>query len=262
MKTTAVIVDDEPHARQGIKIHLREFPEIEVLAELSTGEETVALINNLCPAILFLDIQMPNMNGFELLSQITAEPAPVIIFITAYDKYAIRAFEFHALDYLLKPIEENRFRDAVGHALGMLKIRDLENYSHRVKSVIGDYWKVLQDKPEPRHYLTRVMFKTNDETVVIAADEIDWIESAGDYAFVHIDLKKHLIKETMIALEEKLDPDKFLRIHRSTIINIDKVRSLKTNKHGDSDVFLKNGEKLKLSRNYRTSFQRVIGSSL
>jgi two-component system LytT family response regulator len=261
-KITAIIVDDEPYARQGIKIHLRGFPEIEVLGELSTGDETVSRINAESPDILFLDIQMPGMNGFELLSKLTTEPPPFVIFITAYDTYAIRAFEFHALDYLLKPISDDRFKEAVGNAKQAVKLRDIGNYSNRIKSVISDYWNVIQEKPEKKNFLNRLMIKTNDESIVIATEEIDWIESAGDYAYIHIDFKKHLIKETMIALEQKLDPNKFIRIHRSTIVNIDKVRSLKQNKHGDSDIFLKNGEKLRMSRNYRGSFQNSIGSLL
>jgi two-component system LytT family response regulator len=262
-----LIVDDEPHAREGIRIRLKEFKNIQIVDECSSGVEAVKSINALCPDLLFLDIQMPEMNGFEVLKKITIAQPPVIIFVTAFDKYAIKAFECHAVDYLLKPIKEDRFKNALQAALSEISHRNLELYANKLKSVVNDYLGITEDKfkdyqapPVQKKYLNRLMIKYKDRVSVIPVNEIEWIESAGDYVYVHASSQKHIFRETLIALEQKMDPQKFIRIHRSTIVNIEKIKTLHLNEHSDFDVYLLSGVKLRLSRTYRAHFEEVTGN--
>jgi len=209
------------------------------------------------------------MNGFEVLKKITVNPIPVIIFVTAYDTYAIKAFECHALDYLLKPIGEDRFKNALQAAFSEISHRNLELYASKLKSVVDDYLEVTEESSDmaqgterARHYLDRLMIKSKDQVSVIPIQEIEWIESAGDYVYVHSSSQKHIFRETLIALEQRLDPQKFIRIHRSTIVNVEKIKMLRLNEHSDFDVFLVNGVKLKLSRTYRAHFEKMTGNLL
>ena len=256
MNIRALIVDDEPHAREGIKLRLEKYNEISILGECSSGLQAVEMINNLTPDLLFLDIKMPEMNGFEVLKNITIKPLPIIIFVTAYDRYALKAFEVHAVEYLLKPINEEKFEAAVKIALAEFKHRHLDTYADKILALISHY-ENLNDT-EKKEYLTRLTIKVKETIFIIPVGDIDWLESAGDYVYVHTKYKKHIFRETLTALEHRLDPRIFVRIHRSIIVNIEKVQSLRANEHGDYDVFLKDGIKLKLSRNYRTHFQKVI----
>ena len=266
----ALIVDDELHAREGIRIRLKEFPDIEVVGECSSGSEAVAAIEELRPDLLFLDIQMPEMNGFEVLRTVNVDRVPIVVFVTAYDKYAVKAFEFHALDYLLKPIGDERFRETVKIALSQLSRRHLEAYAMNLKKMVDEYLNprigsgesVEGDRSrDSGKYLDRLAVKTHDYISMLPVSEIDWIESAGDYVYVHADSHKYIIRQTLSSLEGKVDPRKFVRIHRTTIVNVEKVKALRPNEHGDFEVFLKSGERLKLSRSFRSNFQRVIGKS-
>ncbi len=262
MNIRTIIIDDELHAREGIRIRLEEFPSFNIIGECSSGLEAVETINDLKPDLLFLDIQMPEMNGFEVLRKISVMPQPQVIFVTAYDKYAIKAFECHALDYLLKPVNDNRFSETVRTVMKDFSIRNLYAYSHKLKKLIDDYYESANaetDQSEKTNeYLTRLMVKAKEEISIIRIDEIDWLESAGDYIYVHSDSKKLILRETLISLESKLDPKKFVRIHRSSIVNVDKIKNLKANEHGDFEVYLHSGTKLKLSRTYKAHFQNII----
>jgi two-component system, LytTR family, response regulator len=271
MKIRAIIVDDEPHAREGIRLRLKKYSNIQIVEECSSGKKAVAAINSLYPNLIFLDIQMPEMNGFEVLSKITVSPLPFIIFVTAFDKYAIQAFEYHALDYLLKPISEARFNEALQVAIAEVNHRNLELYASKLKSAVNDYLSIVDGRIEKTHsaeekgdknYLNRLMIKSREQISMISIDEIDWIESAGDYVYVHSKSQKHIVRDTLTSLEKRLNPQKFIRIHRSAIVNIEQIKSLKPNVHGDYDVFLHNGDKLKLSRSFRAQFQKVTGNSL
>jgi two-component system LytT family response regulator len=266
-----LIVDDEPHAREGIRIRLKDTPEIQIVGECSSGLDALESIHAVRPDLVFLDIQMPEMNGFEILQRITVTPTPFIIFVTAYDKYAIQAFECHALDYLLKPINENRFKDALHIALSELNHRNLERYTSKLKMAVSDYLSFVGKDSEGSlvdvtknvtNYLQRLMIKSKDQISMISVDEIDWIESAGDYVYVHSKSQKHIIRETLTSLEQRLNPQKFVRIHRSNIVNVEQIKSLRPNEHGDFDVLLHNGVKLKLSRTHRAHFERVTGTVL
>jgi two-component system, LytTR family, response regulator len=271
MKIRTVIVDDEPHAREGIRIRLQKYPNIDIIQECSSGTEAVSVIDKLHPDLVFLDIQMPEMNGFEVLKSITAVLLPIIIFVTAYDKYAIQAFECHAVDYLLKPINENRFKEALRVALAEVRHRNLEVYAGKLNSVMKDYFAFIEndtitqqsvDDTQSKKYVSRLMIKSKDHISMMPIKEIEWIESAGDYVYIHSKSQRQLVRETLMALEEKLDPKNFVRIHRSTIVNVEQVKSLSPNEHGDYDVFLHNGIQLKLSRSYRTQFEKSTGTQL
>jgi two-component system LytT family response regulator len=269
MKIRTLIIDDEPHAREGIRIRLKEFKNIQIVGECSSGMEAVKAINSLSPDLLFLDIQMPEMNGFEVLKKISITPLPVILFVTAFDKYAIKAFECHAVDYLLKPIKEDRFKNALQAACSEISHRNLEQYANKLKSVINDYLDITEQTetddqgPEiQRRYLDRLLIKSKDHVSVVPINEIEWIESAGDYVYVHANSQKHILRETLTALEQRLDPQKFIRIHRSSIVNIEKIKTLRLNEHSDFDVYLLSGVKLRLSRTYRTHFEKMTGNLL
>jgi len=268
MKIRTLIVDDEPLAREGIRLRLKEFPEIHIIGECSSGTEAVASMNKLCPELVFLDIQMPEMNGFEVLQQITTAPPPIIIFVTAYDAYAIKAFEFHAMDYLLKPIRDDRFQEAIRRVLGELQRRTLEQYTVALQSIAKEYVRLGGEKKasslgQPSTpFLSQLMVKAREGITVLPVNQIEWIESAGDYVYVHANTQKHLVRETLALLEERLDPTMFIRIHRSTIINTTEVKFLRPTEHGDFDVYLQKGTKLKLSRTYRAHFEKLTGNTL
>lgn len=262
MNIKTIIVDDEPHAREGIKLRLREFPEIEIIGTSDSGNNAVKLINELNPHLVFLDIQMPGLNGFEVLQKIKMNPMPFIIFVTAYDKYAIKAFEFHALDYLLKPIDDKRFVESVSFAIAEFNHRHLESNTSKLRNIVESYLTEDENGNGIKKPLNRLLIKTKNEIFFIQAGQVDWIESAGDYVYVHFSQKKHIIRETLISLEQLLDPQKFLRIHRSIIVNIDKINKLKYADHGDFEVFLLDGTKLKLSRTYRSNFEKIMGYTI
>jgi two-component system, LytTR family, response regulator len=271
MNIRTLIVDDEPHAREGIRIRLKESPNIEIIGECSSGVEALEFIHELKPDLVFLDIQMPEMNGFEIVQKIEMKPVPIIIFVTAYDAYAVKAFEYHALDYLLKPINDKRFKDMLKSVISEVSHRNLEKYSNTLRLLVNEYFEKLENndgespigkQKSKNTFLTRLMIKAKDHISIISSDEIDWIESAGDYVYVHSNSRKHIVRETLTSLEEKMDPRRFARIHRSAIVNIEKIKSLHLNESGDYDVFLHTGTKLKLSRTYRDHFQNIMKNTL
>lgn len=271
MTIRTIIIDDEPHAREGIRLRLAHYPEIRIVGECASGTEAVTVINTLQPDLLFLDIQMPEMNGFEVLQQVHASPMPIVIFVTAFDTYAIQAFECHALDYLLKPIREDRFKEALTVVISESHRRNLEAYVAKLQATVNEYFRLVGADTEPAAkkpvqgasaYLQRLMIKTKDQIAVVNVGTIDWIESAGDYVYVHSQAHKHIVRETLVSLEERLDPLLFVRIHRSVIVNIEQISMLRPNEHGDFDVTLKCGTKLKLSRTYRPHFEQISGNVL
>jgi two-component system LytT family response regulator len=267
MTIRALLIDDEPRARKGIRARLVDYPNIHVVGECSSGREAVASINALTPDLLFLDIQMPELNGFDVLRHVVVSPMPVVIFVTAYDQYAIKAFEYHAFDYLLKPISENRFREALSHVAVELDRRMLHSYPEKLKAMMSDYLRMIgkeQGKQSVsvsahrRSYLQRLMIKTTNDFTIVPTDEIIWIESAGDLVYVHTRGKKHVYRKTMIDLAAELDTNKFIRIHRSAIVNIEKIKSLRPISHGDFEIHLENEIALRLSRTYRSLLQQAL----
>jgi two-component system LytT family response regulator len=248
-----LIVDDEPLARERVRRHLRDEPGIEIVGEAGNGREAVAAIEEKTPDLVFLDVQMPEMNGFDVLKALEENKIPAIVFTTAYDKYAIQAFEFHALDYLLKPFSRERFRRAVRHAR-----EQLEN--SRQSGSIDERLVSLLENLKAKKYLERIVVKNSGRVFFIKTDEIDWIEAAGNYLKLHVGRDAHLIRETMQSIEAKLDPEKFFRIHRSTLVQIDRIKELHPLFGGDYGVILRNGTELSLSRNYRDRLPELFGN--
>ncbi|HEX8567881.1 MAG TPA: LytTR family DNA-binding domain-containing protein [Pyrinomonadaceae bacterium] len=248
-----LIVDDEPLARERVRRHLRDEPGVEIVGEAGNGREAVAAIEEKTPDLVFLDVQMPEMNGFDVLKALEENKIPAIVFTTAYDKYAIQAFEFHALDYLLKPFSRERFRRSVRHAREQLEnSRQSGNIDERLVSLLENL--------KAKKYLERIVVKNSGRVFFIKTDEIDWIEAAGNYLKLHVGRDAHLIRETMQSIEAKLDPEKFFRIHRSTLVQIDRIKELHPLFGGDYAVILRNGTELNLSRNYRERLPELFGN--
>ena len=246
----ALIVDDEPLAREKIRTLLSREKGIEVIGECGDGIEAVDSIRADSPDLVFLDIQMPELDGFGVIGEIGADNMPVIVFVTAFDQYAIRAFEVYALDYLLKPFDRGRFTKALNRARAHLEDRNGE---------LGDRLiKLLGELKSGRRSMERLVIRESGRVFFLKASEIHWIEAAGNYVRLHLDDGAHLMRKTMSRLEEGLDSDKFLRIHRSTIVNVDVVRELQPMFNGEYAVILKNGKELNLSRGYREKLNEFL----
>jgi two-component system, LytTR family, response regulator len=251
MTIRTLIVDDEPLARDRVRRFLRDEAEIEIIGECGNGNEAVDVITREKPDLVFLDIQMPEKNGFEVIKGLSTKRLPTIIFVTAYDQYALQAFDVHALDYLLKPFNRERIKRAVARAREHIEHKRLGKLDERLVSLISD----LRGE---RKYLDRLVVKAVGRVFFLKTDEIDWIEAAGNYVKLHVGRESHMIRETMNGIEAKLDPSQFLRIHRSTVVNIDRIKELHPMFSGDYAVILRNGTELALSRNYRERFTELF----
>ncbi|MGH9832026.1 MAG: LytR/AlgR family response regulator transcription factor [Blastocatellia bacterium] len=254
-KIRALIVDDEPLARERILDLLAGDVEVEIAGECGDGLSAVAAIEHHKPDLLFLDVQMPELDGFGVLEAIDEAKAPVIIFVTAYDQYALRAFEVHALDYLLKPFDRERFDKALQRAKHQIARERAGAVNQELVALLTD----LKARPKP---LERLVIKSAGRVFFLRAEEIDWIEAAANYVKLHVGKESHLLRETINGLAAKLDPDKFLRIHRSTIINLERVKELQPWFHGDYVVILQDGTQLTSSRNYREQLHKLLGKSV
>lgn len=260
-KIRTVIVDDEPLARQNLRALLKDDREVEIIAECGSGQEAVRVIQSEPPDLLFLDIQMPEMSGFDVLTKIDAARIPAIIFVTAFDQYALKAFEVHALDYLLKPFADARFEQALRQAKAQIEQREINNLSRKLFALLEDREAVSRAaQPERASYLTRMMIKSASRVFFLKTDEIDWIGADDYYVKLHVGRKVHMLRETMNELETKLDPEKFLRIHRSTIVNIDRIKEMHPHFNGDYIILLHDGTELKLSRSRREQAQAMLRS--
>jgi two-component system, LytTR family, response regulator len=233
-KIRVLVVDDEPLARSNLKVLLRRDADIESIAECGSGAEAVAQIRSTRPELVFLDVQMPECGGFEVLEILKVDEAlPVIVFVTAYDEYALRAFDAGALDYLLKPFDDARFSLAM----------------QRAKEKIG------AQAAAQRREIPRLAVRSAGRVVYVQIPDIDWVEAADYYACLHVGPKSHLLRQSMGELEKELDPRIFCRIHRSTIVNLRRVRALKVDDAGEYEVILEGGQKLRLSRRFRKELQ-------
>jgi two-component system LytT family response regulator len=260
-KIRALIVDDEPLARRTVRDLLEEDPDIEVAGECGGGLEAVARIHKQPPDLLLLDIQMPGMSGFEVLSKIDLESVPAVIFVTAYDQYALRAFEVHALDYLLKPFTDQRFREAVAQAKSQFELREVKRLSQSLRALLREQQAGRGDPaPKRKGFLTRFMIKLGSRVFFVNPVDVDWISADNYYVNLHVAGRSHLLRISMNELEEKLDPRRFWRIHRSTIINLERVKELRQNPNGDYVVVLKDGTELKLSRSRRERLEEILMS--
>jgi len=251
MTIRALIVDDEAPARDLIATLLRDEPDLEVVGECNNGRDAIAAIQRLSPDLVFLDVQMPGLDGFGVLAELQTERLPLVVFVTAFDRHAIRAFEVHALDYLLKPFEYDRLRQAVRHARTQLAQGPDAADQTRLISLLEE----LHNRGQSWN---RLAIRDAGRIVFLQPDQIDWIEAEGNYVRLHVGKESHLLRETMTAIEARLASRKFLRVSRSTIVNLERVVEWQPLFHGDSVVILRDGTRLTVSRVYRESFERLL----
>jgi two-component system LytT family response regulator len=254
-KIKALIVDDEVLARKFIRRLLKDDHEVEIVGECGNGRDAVTTIRKQSPDLVFLDIQMPELDGFSVLEAVGLDQLPEIVFTTAYEHYAIRAFELHALDYLLKPFDQARFRDAIKHAKERIHQRQLED--GRVQ--IGALLESVKKQPE---YLDRLIIKADGRITFLKTREIDWIEADDKYVQLHTGKTARMVRQTLSAMESQLDPKRFLRIHRSAIVNVERVKELQPLFGGEHAVLLEDGMKLTLSRKYKAKLFELLGKPL
>jgi two-component system LytT family response regulator len=252
----AVIADDEPPARRRIRALLERERDVDVVRECTNGRDAVAAVSELRPDLLFLDVQMPEGDGFDVLSALQGSHLPIVVFVTAYDAYALRAFDVHAVDYLLKPFEPERFRVALDRARAQLRHRDDPDIDRRLLAMLGDL-----RRPAPA-YAERIPVKSAGRIRLVNVDEIDYVAAETNYVRLHTGARSYLLRETLNAVEAKLDPARFVRIHRSTIVRIDRVQEVEPLFQGEYVIILRSGVKLTSARSYRSKLREVLNLSL
>ena len=250
MPLTTLIVDDEPLARAGLRMWLADDPEVSSIQEAKDGREAVTAIRSDRPDLIFLDVQMPEMDGFSVVREIGADRMPAVIFVTAHDQHAIQAFEISAIDYLLKPVTEERFTQALMRAKTRLQSRPSDEAN---RQIIG----LLETIVSPRRHIERLAVRSAGKTVFVDVDEIDWIEAAENYAQLHCGRTVHLLHVPMNTLEKSLDPERFLRIHRSTIVNVGRIKDLQPGVHGEFVLTLRSGVQLQSGRTYQEKLRAL-----
>jgi len=256
-----IIADDEPTARRGVRLLLERDGMVEIVGEAAGGVEAVELIRRERPDLAFLDVQMPGCDGFEALAGIAPAELPAIVFVTAYDEHALRAFEVNAVDYLLKPYDDARFAAALQRAKDEVRRRRADHVNSRLTQLL-DYLQRNGEQPRTETVGDRILVRSAGEIFFLKAGEIDWIEAEGDYMKFHVAGRTHLMRETMARLEARLDSSRFIRIHRSTIVNIDRLRKLSPTFAGEYAVILHDGTKLRLSRGYHERIGALMKQAL
>jgi two-component system LytT family response regulator len=244
MKIRALIVDDEPLAREWVRSAVAEDPELEVLGECGDGFEAAEAIRRLKPDLVFLDVQMPGLDGFGVLEALSPQEIPAVVFVTAFDQYAVRAFEAQAVDYLMKPFSKERVEEAVRRVRELVKGRSIEDFRESIARIVE---KIRRDRSFPEW----VLLKADGKNVFVKVRDIDWIESSRNNVRIHVGTTIYLLHETTSAIASRLDPKKFLRIHRSAIVNIERIKELHPWFNGDYAVILRDGTQLTLSSSYR-----------
>jgi two-component system, LytTR family, response regulator len=267
----AIIVDDEQLARRGIRARLERAGGYAVVAECASGREAIAAIREHAPAVVFLDVQMPGVDGFGVIDEIGADQMPVVIFVTAFDDHALKAFESHAFDYLLKPIDDDRFASTIDRVRRRIVEREESEVTRRLAALMHEIRPALEADEQSRARPTtpsenaagvpanRIIVRERDRVLLVEVTDIDWIGADGDYVRVHASGKSHLIRDTMAAMEQRLDPSTFVRIHRSTIVNTRRIRELRPYTSREYAVILHDGTRLRLSRRYRERVRGHIG---
>jgi two-component system LytT family response regulator len=260
LRIRALIVDDEPLARDRLRMLLSHEIDLEVAGEFGNGCTAVQGIRELRPDLLFLDVQMPELDGFGVLEAVGPQHMPATVFVTAYDQYALRAFEVSAVDYLLKPFDRDRFLSALDRARRQIALST--SFELGGASDLSSRLLSLLQQVRTETHLDRLVIKSGGRVLFLKADEVDWIEAAGNYVRLHVARETFLLRETVTAIERKLDPRKFVRIHRSTVVNLERIKELQPLFHGDHQVTLIDGNRLTLSRSYRENLERILGRSL
>jgi two-component system, LytTR family, response regulator len=253
-KIKTLIIDDEALAREGLRLMAAGDAELEIVGECATGQEALAALREHAPDLLLLDVQMPEMNGFELLQRAAVQPLPVVIFVTAYDRYAIRAFEAQALDYLLKPVSDERFSQSLARAKAQIAQGRAQEENRRLTALLAN----LQQDQKPAAPPERMVVKSGGQVFFIQLADIDWIEAADYYVMLHVNDKAILLRETLAELTARLNPQQFVRIHRSAVVNLNKIKEVRAARRGDYTVILHNDTQLKLSRRRRAQLQELI----
>ena len=251
-----LIVDDEPLARDRVRQMLEGKPDFDIIGECGDGAEALEVIRARRPDLVFLDVQMPELDGFALLRELKPDERPVVIFVTAYDRFALQAFEVHALDYLLKPFDPDRFQLAIERALNAIRQRrgGSTRLDERLSSLLAD----LQEAPKAKA-MDRIAVKSAGRVVLVKAEDLDWVEAADNYVNLHVGKESHLLRETMNSLEGRLPADRFVRISRSVIVNLDRIKELQPLFHGEYAVILRDGTRVTLSRGYRDRLDVLTG---
>ncbi|MBR9906643.1 MAG: response regulator transcription factor [Gammaproteobacteria bacterium] len=272
-KIRTLVVDDESLARRGLVVRLQDFAQIEVLQECQSARQALELIGHEKPDLVFLDIQMPGMNGFELLREVQSHgyKMPLIVFVTAYDQYAIKAFEVRAIDYLLKPVDHERLAQSIQRIEKSLAAREQKVQQQRILNLLADatgedceaILKRLASGEEVgvARYPEHIAIKESGEITRVAINSIEWVDAAGDYMCIHASNETHILRRTMKELEEELNPQRFQRIHRSAIVNMEHVEKLCSRQNGEYHLILRNGKELKVSRSYKDRIKKLILNS-
>lgn len=250
-----IIADDERPARNKLRLLLDSEPSVNVVAECGDGRQTVSAVKSCKPDLLLLDIQMPGLDGFQVLNEISSPDMPVVIFTSAHDQYAIRAFEARALDYLLKPFDQDRLHQAVERARFELHKAHDRKITHRILDLLSQVRSKIKPASEPEH---RLVIKAKGRVVFLDLDEIDWVGAAANYVRLNVGKEAYLFRETISRTSERLNPEHFIRVHRSTIVNVRKIKELIPVNSGEYIVVLKSGKELSCSRGYRSGLQRMI----
>lgn len=272
-KIRTLVVDDESLARRGLIVRLQDFPQVELLDECQSARQALEKIIEHKPDLIFLDIQMPGMNGFELLREVKARgiELPIVVFVTAYDQYAIKAFEVRAIDYLLKPVDHERLALALERVTKNLAQRERNAQQERMLNLLADATgedceAILRKLAENEdvgaaRYPEHIAIKESGEITRVAINSIEWVDAAGDYMCIHAANETHILRRTMKELEEELNPNRFQRIHRSAIVNLDQIEKLCSRQNGEYHIVLKNGKELKVSRSYKERIKKLILST-
>ncbi len=247
-----LIADDEPLARERIRTLLSRFAQVTVAGEARDGSETLEMIRDLGPSLVFLDVQMPEMDGFAVLEKLDSTSAPAVIFVTAYDAFALRAFEVHAIDYLLKPFTRARFTRAMEHSLRRL------GQTNGSAGIEPGLLSLLESIRSERKAQGRIAIRSEQGVYFVRISEIDWLEAFGNYVKIHVGSQEHLLRDSLKCFEERLDPNRFLRVHRSAVVNLDSIERLEPWFHGEYSVFLRDGTKLTSSRTYSERLRSLI----
>ena len=254
----ALIVDDEPLARDCVRLALTRDADVEVVAECGDGRGAIAAIDELRPDLVFLDVHMPSLDGFGVVEAIGAEHMPPVVFVTAYDVHALRAFRVHALDFLLKPFDDRQFADTMRHVRSHLdRLRD-SDLTRRLAALLTERAAATGQAPAPRTFATRILVRHDDRLEFLPVESVDWVEAAGNYVRVHSGERAELVRIPLAHLLEQLDPAVFARIHRSTVVNVGRVRALHPWYGGDYTAVLADGRQLRVSRHYRDHLLRTV----
>jgi two-component system, LytTR family, response regulator len=258
----ALIVDDEPLARDGVRLNLQKDPNFEVVGECANGHEAIASILRLKPDLVFLDVQMPELSGFDVLERIPNDQLPLVVFVTAFDRFALKAFDVHALDYVLKPIDPDRFQDTLDRIKGQFHSRRTSELTINLLAALDSLRADLAATASTPLFLTRFVIRETERIYFVPVEEVDWIESADYYVKLHAGSKTHLLRETLAHLETQLDPHVFVRIHRSTTVRVDRIKEIRRQTDGDPSLVLIDGTVLRFGRSYRDTLDRLLGDLL